>query len=186
MRSKVQKLSPSFKIWLRGKGGHVVGEGGASLLKGIEIYGSIAKAAKKIGVSYKFAWDQLEEMERRLGVPLLLRRRGGAVGGGAELTESARMLLKQYEKMERYVDRVIQDEDTWEAISLKISARNRLRGVVKQVNKGDVTSTVKIEVNVPVTITAVITREAVEDLQIKPGDSVEAVIKSTEVMVAKE
>lgn len=69
---------------------------------------------------------------------------------------------------------------------MKISARNRLKGVVKAVNKGDVTSIVKIEINTPATVTAVITKEAVEDLQIKLGDTVEAVIKSTEIMIAKE
>ena len=69
---------------------------------------------------------------------------------------------------------------------MKISARNRLKGRVKQVVRGDVTSMVKIEVTKPATITAVITKEAVEDLQIKEGDEVEAVIKSTEIMIAKE
>lgn len=71
-------------------------------------------------------------------------------------------------------------------ITLKISARNRLKERVKQVVKGDITSMVKIEVTKPATITAVITKEAVEDLQIKEGDEVEAVIKSTEIMIAKE
>ncbi|MCX6659190.1 MAG: TOBE domain-containing protein, partial [Candidatus Bathyarchaeota archaeon] len=52
--------------------------------------------------------------------------------------------------------------------------------------KGAVTSKVKIKIQVPATITAVITKEAVEDLNIELGDVVEAVIKSTEVMVGKE
>src|SRR3990170_4353771 len=45
---------------------------------------------------------------------------------------------------------------------------------------------VKMEISLPATITALISTEAVEDLNIKVGDKVEAVIKSTEVMVAKE
>jgi len=69
---------------------------------------------------------------------------------------------------------------------LKISARNRLKGVVKSVEKGDVIAKVKMEISAPATITALISREAVEDLNIKAGDKVEAVIKATEVMVAKE
>ncbi len=52
--------------------------------------------------------------------------------------------------------------------------------------KGPVASKIKITIQTPVTITAVITKEAVEDLEIKTGDTVEAVIKSTEVMIAKE
>jgi len=69
---------------------------------------------------------------------------------------------------------------------LKMSARNRIKGIVDNVEKDAVTSKVKIKIQVPATITAVITREAVEELKIKRGDVVEAVIKSTEVMVAKE
>ena len=44
----------------------------------------------------------------------------------------------------------------------------------------------KVEINTPTTITALISTEAAEDLNIKTGDNVEAVIKATEVMIAKE
>jgi molybdopterin-binding protein len=44
---------------------------------------------------------------------------------------------------------------------------------------------VKVEIKMPVTVTAVITKEAVEDLDIKVGDEVEAIVKSTEIMIAK-
>jgi len=68
---------------------------------------------------------------------------------------------------------------------LKISARNKLKGTVKSVEKGIITSKVTIEIVAPATITAVITKEAIEELNIKVGDSVEAVIKATGVMIAK-
>ena len=44
---------------------------------------------------------------------------------------------------------------------------------------------IKIEITEPGVITAVITRESAEDLDLKEGDEVKAIIKSTEVMVAK-
>lgn len=69
---------------------------------------------------------------------------------------------------------------------MKLSARNRLKGKVKSVEKGIITSNVKIEIATPVTITAVITKEAAEELNLKAGDIVEAMIKATEVIVAKE
>jgi molybdopterin-binding protein len=68
---------------------------------------------------------------------------------------------------------------------LKISARNRLKEKVAAVEKGEITAKIKIEMAAPTTITAIISREAVEELNIKTGDEVEAVIKATEVMVAK-
>ena len=68
---------------------------------------------------------------------------------------------------------------------MKLSARNQFKGKVIAVEKGVITAKVKVEVKVPVTITAVITKEAVEELDIKVGDEVEAIMKSTEVMIAK-
>jgi len=69
---------------------------------------------------------------------------------------------------------------------MPISARNRMAGVVKAIEKGEVASAVKIEINKPSVITAMITKEAVDELGLKEGDKVEAVIKATEVMVSKD
>ena len=69
---------------------------------------------------------------------------------------------------------------------MPLSARNRLKGVVKGIEKGEVASTVKIEVKGPAVITSMITKEAAEELKLKVGDKVEAVIKASEVMVFKE
>jgi molybdate transport system regulatory protein len=69
---------------------------------------------------------------------------------------------------------------------MPLSARNRLKGVVKAIEKGEVAATVKIEISQPATITSMITKEAAEDLKLKVGDKVEAVIKASEVMVFKD
>lgn len=70
-------------------------------------------------------------------------------------------------------------------IRLKISARNRLKGKVVSVEKDGLMAKIKIEISAPASVTAVITKDATEDLNLKVGDQVEAVIKSTEVMIAK-
>lgn len=53
------------------------------------------------------------------------------------------------------------------------------------VQKGDVTAIIKIELKIPATVTALITRESTEELKIQIGDEVEAIVKATEVMIAK-
>ncbi len=68
---------------------------------------------------------------------------------------------------------------------MKLSARNQFKGKVLSVDKGIITAKVKVEVKTPVTVTAVITKEAVEDLDVKVGDEVNAIMKSTEVMISK-
>lgn len=155
-------------------------------MKAIEKDGSIARAAKRTGVSYKYAWEQLAAIEKALGESILQRKRGGEKGGGTRLAESARKLLKDYYRFKTYIGRMLKDQEYWEAIGLKISARNRFKGIVEDIKKGTVTSSVKIKIQVPVTITALISKEAVEDLELRTGDEVQAVIKATEVMVAKD
>jgi len=72
-----------------------------------------------------------------------------------------------------------------EVRKLKISARNQLKGKVTQVRKGVITAQVKIRIGAPATLTAVITREAVQEMKIKRGDDVLAIIKATSIMVSK-
>lgn len=175
------------KIWLEYEGKPVLGKGGAEILQAIKNEKSITKAAKKLGMSYRYVWNYLEKINKTLGKPIIKTFRGGKHGGGgAILTELGETLLKEYKRMEAYVGGLLADEEYWEAVGLKISARNRLRGTVKEVEKGEVAAKVKVEIKTPTIITALISREAVEELNIKPGDNVEAVIKATEVMIAKE
>ena len=176
----------SYKIWLEHGGKPILGRGGAEILQAIAKYKSISKAAEKLGMSYRYVWNYIERINRTLGEPVVKTFRGGKQGGGgAVLTELGRNLLREYRRAEFYVGELLADEEYWEAVGLKISARNRLKGTVKSVDKGDVVAKVKVEIEGPAVITALISREAAEELNIKIGDLVEAVIKATEVMIAK-
>lgn len=68
---------------------------------------------------------------------------------------------------------------------MEISARNGLKGKVEDIKLGEVMASIKIAVDEPGIITAIITRESAEELGLEEGDEVKAVIKSTEIMVAK-
>lgn len=68
---------------------------------------------------------------------------------------------------------------------MKISARNRLKGKVVSIEKDGLMAKVKVEISVPISVTSIITKDATEDLNLKVGDQVEAIIKSTEVMIGK-
>ena len=68
---------------------------------------------------------------------------------------------------------------------MELSARNQLSGKVTDVNIGAVMASIKIEVNEPNVITAIISKESAKGLDLKDGDDVTAIIKSTEVIVGK-
>ena len=69
---------------------------------------------------------------------------------------------------------------------MRLSARNVLKGKVVNVTTGQTTAHVKIEIAAGAIVTASITNEAVDELKLKVGDSAYAVIKASDVMVARD
>jgi molybdopterin-binding protein len=69
---------------------------------------------------------------------------------------------------------------------MKLSARNKLNGTVESVEVGPIMANVKIKIEAPDIVTAIITKDSINALDIKEGDTVMAIIKSTEVMIAKD
>jgi molybdopterin-binding protein len=68
---------------------------------------------------------------------------------------------------------------------MKLSARNQIKGKIIEVHKGQTTGHVRIDIGNGVVITSSITNEAVDELALKAGDSVTAIIKASDVMVGK-
>jgi len=184
LTSKKQK--PSGKIWIEHDGKPLLGKGGAEILEQIGKEESISKAAKNLNMSYRYVWSYLQKIEKTLGEPIVETFRGGkSGGGGARLTRLGQSLLNEYKFLERYLGEFLSQEKYWEVAKLKISARNRLKGKVVAVEKNGLMAKIKVEITVPASVTALISKEAAEDLSIKVGDQVEAVVKATEVMIAK-
>jgi molybdopterin-binding protein len=69
---------------------------------------------------------------------------------------------------------------------MKLSARNHVAGKVVSVEEGAIAALVRVEVKEPFTVSALITKDASEDLKLKAGDPVTVIIKSTEVIIGKE
>jgi len=68
---------------------------------------------------------------------------------------------------------------------MNLSARNQLRGKLVEVHKGATTAHVLIDIGHGMRVTSSITNEAVDELGLKVGDSVAAVIKASDVMIGK-
>jgi molybdate transport system regulatory protein len=180
------KHRPSGKIWMEYKGKPLLGKGGAEILEEIRREKSISKAAGKLGMSYRYVWSYLRKIDRTLGEPVIETFRGGkSGGGGAKLTELGKNLLNEYRLLEERLSQILSTENYLEVRKLKISARNRLKGKVVAVDKNDIMAKIKVEITIPAFVTSLISKEAAEELGIKVGDQVEAIIKATEVMVAK-
>lgn len=68
---------------------------------------------------------------------------------------------------------------------MKLSARNQLKGKIVAVTKGQTTAHVRIDLGNGMVVTASITNEAVDDLNLVTGDEALAIIKASDVMIAK-
>ena len=77
-----------------------LGHGRIELLELIAKNGSIAKAAKAMGMSYKRAWYLVESINSTFAEPAVDRKHGGSGGGSAQLTEFGERLVREYRRME--------------------------------------------------------------------------------------
>jgi molybdopterin-binding protein len=67
----------------------------------------------------------------------------------------------------------------------ELSARNRFRGVVRAVEIDGFLARIELDATVPARVVAIITREAAEELDLRPGREAVAIVKSTSVMVER-
>ncbi len=81
-------------------GGMMLGPGKVELLERIRDTGSIAAAGRGMAMSYKRAWSLVEQLNAGFARPLVASARGGAKGGGAELTPEGAQVIAHYRMVE--------------------------------------------------------------------------------------
>jgi molybdate transport system regulatory protein len=78
-----------------------IGPGKIALLENIQKFGSISAAGRAMDMSYKRAWDLVDEINRICRQAAVERQTGGKNGGGAALTSFGQSLVTRYRKIER-------------------------------------------------------------------------------------
>ena len=82
-----------------------IGHGKIELLEQIAQTGSVARAARALKMSYPRALSLLSQIDSALGEPASIRTAGGTRGGGAAVTDAARMLVQRYRAIEAAAQR---------------------------------------------------------------------------------
>ncbi len=99
------------KIWIEIDGKILLGEGRIKLLKTIEETGSLSKSAKKLGMSYKKAWNLIDSVNKCTVQPIVVKNIGGAGGGGTTLTIYGKKMVSAFEKINQncwnYLDKQV-------------------------------------------------------------------------------
>lgn len=183
------------QIWLAQGGSDKLFINKLSLLRAIADEGSISAAAKKLGISYKTAWDWLERLNNLSSKALVLRSSGGHKGGGSQLTEYGRKLIKGYDELKKQHEEFIQSlnkqleslDDISNFVkhsSLKSSARNQYLGSVVDIVPGAVNTELSVELSPSLRIVAIVTEHSRAEMALSPGDEVIAMIKASSVTLA--
>ncbi len=181
-------------LTLRGKGMGGVGRERIAMLEAAAEQGSITKAAKVLGLSYKTVWDGINAINNLLPQPALIAKAGGEGGGGAELTEEGRKLILAFRRLEEKLSRVsaalLEDGEEihpdlllW-GIAMKTSARNAFRCKVVELRREAVSVEVVMEIPGGHPLRAIVTNDSADDLELAPGREVVALIKATFVALA--
>lgn len=95
------KYQIKSRIWIEANGEILLGEGRVSLLKAIDETGSLSKAAKSLGMSYKKAWSLIDAVNSRAKKPVINTSIGGKSGGGTRLTPYGRTLVTAFDSLNK-------------------------------------------------------------------------------------
>ena len=196
-RRKRKPLELEGGIWVTVGGENLGGQERIALLRAIADEGSITKAAKSVGLSYKGAWDQIESMNRLAGEALVERVVGGRGGGSTRLTSHGERLVARFEQIDEVHHRFLRvlNEGAFDlgaefsllkVVTMKTSARNQYVGSVASVRAGAVNDEVEIAVQGGPRIVAVITGESTKSLGLRTGMTAVAMVKSSSVLIATD
>ncbi|MBC3364943.1 TOBE domain-containing protein [Pseudomonas sp. SWRI154] len=155
-----------------------------ALLQHIAEQGSITRAAKSAGLSYKAAWDAIDELNNLADQPLVERSVGGKGGGGAKLSEEGRRVLRLYQRLQALQAQLLEaSEDASDLgllsrLMLRTSARNQLHGKVVRIEPQGHNDRIRLELARGLVIEAQITRDSTLRLELEIGAEVVALIKA--------
>jgi len=99
MKGKSKGKQFRIRCWIDIDGERFFGPGRAELLQLILDTGSISKAAKSMGMSYKKAWAMVDELNARGQKPYVVTHKGGQKGGGTEVTKTGMEVLIAYQTL---------------------------------------------------------------------------------------
>jgi molybdate transport system regulatory protein len=167
------------------------------LLAALALTGSLHKAARAAGYSYKGAWLVLDAAQALTRTPLADKAAGGAGGGGTRLTAEGQALLAAWRALQARHTAFLHEQAAWLAtqpaldallkrMSMKTTARNQFLGRIADVTPGPTTTTVRVALDGGQTVTAALTTEAAAELDVQPGQQALALVKSSEVVLVTD
>lgn len=183
-------------IWLASNNQNWGSHRRMALLQAIDETGSISAGAKKVGISYKGAWDAIETMNNATQHTLVNRTLGGAGGGGAQLTPQAKQMVALYNSINKAHSEFLKhlavistnespDLDLINSLVLSESIRNKLYGKIKEIKNLDNSVEISVSISDQSLITANIKQEQWQALKLETHDRVLIFIDAANILLAQ-
>jgi molybdate transport system regulatory protein len=120
--------TPSIRLRIDLSPDSALGPGKIALLERIEATGSLSQAARELGMSYRRAWLLLDDVNRMFTDPATTASVGGSGGGGAQLTDLGRAIVKAYREIEDAAEKAASARIAWLESCRRKSARRGATG----------------------------------------------------------
>jgi molybdate transport system regulatory protein len=167
------------------------------LLQALADTGSIHRAARASGYSYRGAWMLLEAASNLSHAPLLETARGGSRGGGSHLTAEGHALLACWQQLQQAHAQFLREQDAWllqhpalagtlRRMGMKTTARNQFVGTVEHIERGPVSAQVTLRLPGGEALVAALTSSAVDDLGLEVGGEALALVKSSAIVLVAD
>jgi molybdate transport system regulatory protein len=168
-----------------------------ALLQAIQDSGSLQRAARAAGYSYKGAWLLLETAANLAHAPLLSSAQGGRGGGGSQLTAAGQGLLAAWAQVQNKHATFLREQEHWllqqpalvallKRMAMKTTARNQFAGHITQLQRGTATVHVSLDVGSGLAISAAISSAAATRMKLRKGQEALALIKASEVVLVTD
>ncbi len=168
-----------------------------ALLKAVQASGSLRKAARTAGYSYKGAWTLLDAAAAWVHAPLLNSASGGAGGGGTSLTPVAQRLLAAWQALQARHDEFLAAQELallldpelstlLRRIAMKTTARNQFAGSITEFEIGPVAAQATLTTAAGLEITATMTAAAAKKLPLREGAAGIALVKASAVVLVTD
>jgi molybdate transport system regulatory protein len=168
-----------------------------ALLAALADTGSLHKAARAAGYSYKGAWLLLETAANLAHSPLVESTTGGQGGGGTRLTAVAQELLAAWKTLDARHRAFLHAQEAEllrhpvvstliRRIAMKTTARNQFAGTVQEVMEGPATTQLTLDIGSGQTVTASITTAAARRIGASVGVEALALVKASEVVLVSD
>jgi molybdate transport system regulatory protein len=151
------------------------------LLESIRRRGRLADACSDMGISYRTGLNWLRTLEELAGFDLVESTRGGREGGSTTLTDTGRKMLEAYYIAKSHIKPGLASS----LLESRTSARNLLRGTLKEISTDGIISLATVELDPDQQVKSILTTESVKRLNLKPGDKVHVILKATEALILK-